>query len=172
MKRIIISLILSLLLVSVFALPVAAQQEQSTTASVSVNEYISITLTDAGDPITGTGINFGSVNPGSTYGDVDQSSGTPAIKVNVGSETNVNVDIGIKGTTVTGTIALAEWKYSTDFAQTDIAGLTVDYVGVYSNVGAGSSNNFYHWITVPAGTIAGSNSITVSYKAVKTGSGF
>lgn len=167
MKRLLISLMIVLLLVGLIAMPVLADTEKSVTASVTVSEVVSITLTDTGTQ----GINFGMLNAGDTHkGDTDQSDGTPAVQVNIGSETNVNVDIGIKGTT-TGALALSNWKYSTTFAGTP-ASLTGSYVAVYTNSAAGSGNAFYHWIDLPAGTPAGTYNCTTYYKAVKTSSGF
>jgi hypothetical protein len=162
-KKILISAVLALMLVAVIAVPAMAADEQSVGASVSVGEVVSITLIDAG----AAGINFGPVTPPVTeQGDVAQSSGTPAIKVNVASETNVNVDISIKGAITGGNLALDNWLYSKDFAKTGITGLTTGYVGVYSDVGVGNYD-FYHWIDVPAGTASGSHTVTVSYKATK-----
>jgi hypothetical protein len=164
MKRKIISVIIALVLMMIFALPAAAAVEQTTSASVTVGEVISITLSGS--------IAFGSLSPGvSEIGATGQSSGNPAISITVAPETNTNVDIGIKGASTSGTLALSNWLYSKDFAKTGIAGLTTSYVGVYTNVGVGD-NAFYHWITVPMGTAPGSNTIDVSYKAVKTGTGF
>jgi hypothetical protein len=166
-KRLILSLAIALLLIATLALPAVAANEESVTGSVMVGETVSITLTDAGT----TGINFGSVTAnGTTYSDTDQSSGTPAIKVVVGAETNVSVDIGIKGST-TGSLTLDNWKYSTTFggAQTSI---TTSYFKVYGPVGASSSSDFYHWVAVPALTAADTYTATISYKAVKTGTSF
>lgn len=167
MKRLLISLITVLLLLGLLVIPVQADKEKSVTASVTVSEVVSITLTDTGTE----GINFGMLNAGDTHnGDTDQSDGTPAVQVNIGPETNVNVDIGIKGTT-TGALTLSNWKYSITFAGTP-ASLTGSYVAVYTNAAAGSSNGFYHWIDLPAITAAGTYNCTVYYKAVKTGSSF
>lgn len=163
MKKILISAVLALMLVGVMVAPAMAADEQSVGASVTVGEVISITLTDAG----AAGINFGSITPPVTaQGDVAQSDGTPAIKIVVASETNVNVDISIKGAITGGNLELSNWLYSKDFAKTGITGLTDSYVGVYSNVGVGNCD-FYHWITVPSGTASGSHTVTVSYKAAK-----
>lgn len=167
MKRLLISLTAVLLLIGIVALPVQAAQEQSLGASVTVSEVVSITLTDAGT----AGINFGTLSAGVTgQGDTDQSNGTPAVKVNVGSETNVSVDIGIKGSTA-GALGLSNWKYSTTFAGTKTS-LTGSYLAVYTSKAASSASDFYHWIDVPGGTTAGIYTCTVYYKAVKTGTGF
>lgn len=163
MKRLSFSILVALILVTVMTMPVAAVEEQQVGASVDVNAVVSITLTDAGD----SGLDFGAVEPGAEdVGEKDQSDGTPAIQVVVESETNTDVDIGIKGA-ATGSLALAEWEYSLTFGGTKIS-LTGSYVEEYTAVGVGS-NDFYHWVDVPAGTAAGSQGCTVYYKAVETG---
>jgi hypothetical protein len=153
------------MLVIIMALPaIAAEEVESMGASVSVGETVSISLVDAGG--TGhEGIRFGSVQPdGNTYGDTDQTNGTPAIKVKVENETNVSVDISIMGSTA-GSLSLTNWKYSKLFDKSDIASLTGSYIEVYDSAAKGSENAFYHWITVPVGTTSGSYSATVNYKA-------
>ena len=167
MKKILISLSLALLLVAVIAMPATAVDEQTVGASVSVGEVVSITLTDAGT----AGINFGSVSPDTEdVGDVDQSDGTPAIQVIVETETNINVDIAVKGS-ATGSLALTEWEYSTDFAGTKTS-IPADYgTPVYADQGVGGYA-FYHWVDVPESTPAGTQGCTVYYKAVATGNPF
>lgn len=163
MKKVLISVLLSLMLVAIMAVPAIAANEQSVGASVTVGELVSITLTGS--------INFGTLSPGTTeQGANGQSNGNPAISITVEPETNVNVDIGIKGAITTGDLALSNWLYSMTFAGTK-AGLTASYVKAYDNVGDGV-NAFYHWITVPLGTTAGDHAISVSYKAVKNGTSF
>ena len=162
-----VSIVLALSLVFLMVTPALAANEQPLTASVTVNEVISITLTDTVTP----GINFGSVSAGVTgQGDVDQNISTPAVKVNVNGETNVNVDIGIKGSTA-GTLALTNWKYSTTFAGAKDP-IPATYALVYSARSPGSSVDFFHWIDVPGGTAANTYTCTVYYKAVRTGTAF
>jgi spore coat protein U-like protein len=164
-KRIIAALAITLLLVATLSLPAVALDEQSVTAAVIVDGYISITLSGS--------ISFGQIEPPANEVKASgQSEGNPAITITVASETNVNVDIGIKGTLNSGSLALEYWKYSKDFAKTGITGLTDSYELVYANVGANSVNPFYHWITVPDGTASGMHTITVNYKAVETGTSF
>jgi len=167
MKRIFISLAVVLALVAVMAVPAMAAEEQNLGASVSVNEFISITLTDTSP----TGITFGSVNDGSTDNpDTAQSETTPAVSVNVASETNVDVDLGIKGDEVTG-LPLSNWKYSTTYAGTK-SGLTTSYVAFDTNVSPGASSDLWHWLDVPDGTTAGSYNTNFYYKAIATGGSF
>jgi hypothetical protein len=157
LKRILISILVAVLLVAVVALPaVAAEEEASTTASVSVGEIVNITLTG--------GINFGSVTP--PVVDLEptgQSDGNPAITITVESDTNVNVDISIMGALTSGSLALTNWKYSVTYASTKNS-IPDTYAIVYTDVGDGDYS-FYHWIDVPAGTPSGSHQISVSYKA-------
>ena len=158
MKRILISVLMALMLVTILALPaMAAEEETSTGASVTVGEFVNITLAGS--------IDFGATPPDTTEkGATGQITDSPAITITVESETNVNVDISIKGAIATGDLALSYWLYSKDFAKTGITGLTVGYVEVYDNVGEGV-HDFYHWITVPPDTTPGSHTVTVGYKA-------
>ena len=138
---------------------IAAEDEDSVTASVTVGEVVSITLT--GGPISFVGGQPGDVTDQGASG---QSDGSPAIQVVVQSETNVDVDIAIKGT-ATGDLALANWKYTTSFSETPTISIPADYgTPIYSGVGDGSYD-FYHWVTIPADTPAGSQGCTISYKA-------
>jgi hypothetical protein len=164
MKKLIISLAAIAVLVGVMAVPVmAAEEETSTTASVSVNEVVSISLVDAGG--TGNeGIRFnGGTPPIEGQGDKDQTDGTPAIKVKVEPETNVLVDIYIKGT-ATGSLALTNWKYSETFAGTKTSIPGAYGTAVYTDEVVGEYD-FYHWVDVPEGTPSGSHGCTVYYKA-------
>ena len=169
MKRLLLSILVALMLVTVMAMPVSAVDQWDIGASVDVTAVVSITLTDPGDP----GLDFGSVAPGTEdVGETEQSEGPPAIpaiQVAVESETNTNVDIGIMGA-ATGSLALAEWEYSLTYSGTKTS-LTGSYEPEYSNVGVGSYD-FYHWVDVPVGTAAGSQGCTVYYKAVETGGAF
>ena len=158
--RLITSMAIALLLIAVLSLPAVAVDVWKS-AYVNVNSDISVTLADAG----ASGIQFGSVDAdGSTHGDSDQSDGTPAIGVDVDS--NVSVNISIMGTT-TDTLALDNWKYSTQFDQSDIASVTGSFVKVYEDVGT-ETYAVYHWITIPADTTAGSYSANITYR-VDTG---
>jgi hypothetical protein len=160
-KKILFSVLLSLVLLAIMAVPAFADAEQNVGASVSVGEVISITLTDAG----AAGINFGGVSPGSAnVSDVAQSDGTPAIKVAVAPETNVTVDIAIKGA-ATGSLALTNWTYSKTFLGTKTS--IPDTYGTAVYTGGVGSYDFYHWVNVPVGTPAGPQGCNVYYKATK-----
>jgi hypothetical protein len=157
-KKVLISALLALVLVAVMVAPaMAAEDTDQVTASVTVGEFVNITLAGS--------INFGSLTPPqSEVGAQGQADGNPAITITVEPETNVNVDISIKGAIATGSLALTNWLYSTLYNKSDINDLETGYVEVYDNVGDGDYD-FYHWITVPDGTASGGHSVTVSYKA-------
>jgi hypothetical protein len=161
MKRILISILMVLMLVTILSLPVAAAEEEtSTKAEVTVGEFVNITLYGS--------INFGTLNPGDTD---KEATTSPAITITVEPETNVNVDIGIMGDNTDG-IDLDNWKYSITHEGTKVP-IPTDYstTPVYSDVGDGSYP-FYHWITVPVTTASGTYHADVYYKAVKTGGSF
>jgi spore coat protein U-like protein len=157
MNKILVSILVALMLVAVMALPaIAAEEEASTTASVSVGEIVNITLAGS--------INFGSVTPPVTdQGANGQTDTNPAITITVESDTNVNVDISIMGALTSGTLALSNWKYSGTYAGSKIS-IPASYSEVYDNVGDGVYA-FFHWIDVPMGTTSGNHQISVSYKA-------
>lgn len=153
--------------ITLAGLPGSASGEKYIGATLFINQVLSITLVDAG----AAGINFGAVTPPAEPGDADQTASTPAVAINVGAETNINVDIGIKGIT-TGALTIGNWEYATSYVGAKTP-LTNTYVTVYPDVGSSSSNGFWHWVNVPAGTTGGSSfSCTVFYKAVSTGSGY
>lgn len=165
MKKLVISVLTALILVAVLTMPAVAVEEVSTTASVNVGDVISITL--AG------GIDFGTVTPPVTrQGTLGQVDGSPSVNITVESETNLIIDIGIKGTLTAGDLALSNWEYSTQFDKSDIAELTTSYVEVYGDKVADDICNFYHWITVPDGTTSGSHTVSVSYKAIAAGGSY
>jgi hypothetical protein len=168
MKKLIISVCTVLILVSVLAIPsMAAEDETWSTASVDVNEFVSISLSGS--------LDFGSVTPPIIQedGDLTQTDGNPAITITIEPETNVLVDVGIMGALTGGTtLALSNWFYSTLVNKTDITALTGLFVEVYADKAANDTCDFYHWITVPDGTASGSHTANVSYKAVTADSGF
>ena len=111
MKKLLISVSLALMLVSIMAIPAMAA-EQSVGASVEVNEVISATITDNGD----TGLIFGSMSQSETDKAEAAQNGVGAVTIVVAAETNVNCDIEVKATDFTGTgstLAITNAKYGT-----------------------------------------------------------
>ena len=162
-KKLVASLIISMLLIVMTAVPVVADEEGSVTASVTVSELISITITDSGT----AGINYGTLAPGTNDNlEDDANDTTPSITVNVASECNVNVDLQIYGTDFSGTFTVDNAKYSTTYAGTKYAMSTTNTTFL-SDVAPGSSQDIWHWLDIPSGTTAGMYSSTFSYKAIK-----
>lgn len=165
-KRILISLALALSLVAVLAVPAMAATEK--TASVGVNEYISFTVIDP-DP---TGINFGSLNPGTTDNPEAQQGTAGAVTLTVNAETNVDCNIQTKGsgdfTDGTHTIALSNAKWDKDNAVTGATTMTTTYATIdTSTAGTAKSVDVWHWLTIPGGQYATTYTTTFYYQAVK-----
>lgn len=168
MKKTFVSLVIALALVAVVAVPVLAA-EDSKTASVTVNEYISFTVTDAG----AAGINFGSLNQGTTDTPEADQGVAGAVTLAVGSETNVDCNVRINasgdfGDGATHTIALSNAKWDTDNAVAGATTMTATYTNVgTSTAGTAYSQDVWHWLTIPSGQYAGDYTTTYYYQAVK-----
>jgi subtilisin family serine protease len=132
-------------------------------------EIISFTVTDYGS----NGILFGSLYPG----DVDQSAdwGGPqgTVTLTVGSETNVSVNVRLKGTDFTGpgTIGIGNVKYDLDSDLTGASTLGTDYTLWYTVTQPLASDDVrqgYHWLSIPGGQTPGAYTSTFYYKAEKS----
>ena len=166
MKRILISLTLVLMLVAVMTTPVMA--EDSKTASVTVNEYISFTVTDPG----AAGINFGSLNQATTdNAEVDQGV-AGAVTLTVAAETNVDCNIQTKGsgdfTDGTHNVALSNAKWDKDSGVAGATTITTSYATIdTSTAGSAKSVDVWHWLTIPSGQYAATYTTTFYYQAVE-----
>lgn len=155
-------------------------EESSAPASVTVNEFVDITLTDAG----AAGFAFGSLDPGIlNKNETAQSDGanSPAATVTREITSNVNVLVRLQGADFTSggnTLAVTNVSYDDDgavdqgidsgiYAQTN---LTITYpVGAWATLTSGSPNvNVWFWLDVPSGQAAGSYSSTFSFKGSGT----
>jgi len=129
---------------------------------------INFTVTDYGS----AGINFGSLNPGAVdQQEAAQGPSQGAVALVIGADTNVNINIQIKGTDFTSggnTITISNVKYNNTNSTSGASTLTTSYVTWYS-VSAYTANTrqCYHWISIPAGKAAGSYTSTFSYQAVQ-----
>lgn len=167
MNKISISLVLALVLVSVMVAPALAAEE-SKPASVTVNEYISFTITDPGD----TGLNFGSLDPGSSDNPEVAQNGGGAVTLIIGAETNVNCNIQTRGsgdfTDGSHTIALSNAKWDTDNDATGATVMTTTYTTIdTSAAGAGKSVDAWHWLSIPSGQYAATYTTTFYYQAIE-----
>lgn len=137
----------------------------SATITVNNPENISFTITDYGS----AGINFGNLDMGATNQPADQIEGTGAVTLTVGDETNVAVNIQLKGNDFTGasTIPISNVKYNNANTTTGASTLTTSYVTWYSVPAyTADTRECYHWISIPSGQTGGGYTSTFYYQAV------
>jgi hypothetical protein len=172
-KRIISILAIAALLVASIAVPCVAATQEDIPASVTVSEYISITISDT-EP---EGINFGTLNPGTTD-NIEENSGefTPSLSITVEPDSNANVNLLISGTDFDDdgghTFAITNAKYSTTHAGTPIPMSDTDTLIVDAeNLAPNTTVELWHWLDVPGGITSGDYGSMFSYSAeVYTGS--
>lgn len=169
-SRIVAALVVVTMLVAFSAIPAAAV-EDSVDADVVVTEYVSFSVTDSGND----GVQFGSLNPGTTDSPDLAQNGTGAVTLTVGNETNVAVGIYLKGDDFLAgaySLAVSNVKYDDDATvggtDTGLAEGTMPttYGSAWTTVPAGGGTiQVYHWISVPSNQEAGSYHSTFYYKA-------
>lgn len=136
--------------------------------SVTFTEYISFTVTTYDED----GIIFGDLDPGET-GAAEYGGGVGAATITVGSETNVDVDIQVKGdyftANPTGTIPIGNVQYDSDDDPGGASTLTDSYETSYT-IGADTydQRQVYYWISIPPGQPAGDYNSTFYYQAVES----
>jgi len=167
MKRLLISLAMVLVLAGTMAVPAMAA-EQSEEASVTVNEYISFTVTDNG----ATGIVFGSLDQATSDNPEAAQNGAGAVTLSVATETNVDCVIETKGSAdfsdgATHTIPLSNAKWDTDNAVAGATTMTTSYATIdTSTAGVLKSVEVYHWLSIPSGQYAATYTTNFFYQAV------
>lgn len=166
-RRLIIGLALAVMLAATMAAPAMADDYGEITASVTVTEVISVTITDANSD----GVNFGTLDQGDTdKPDVAQSttnSSVPAVVVTMGAENNVSCNVTMKGTDFDATIPIgsAEWAEGAYNAAKN--SITTDYALIKSGVAAGEAVDIWHFIDIPLDAAGGTFHSIFTYKAVK-----
>jgi len=177
---------LALVITSLVLVGVVIAVEVSTTAAVTVNEYISFTVT----PCTG-GIDFGDLDPGTTDAKAGCQSGAgvsqvAAIALSADAVTNVPLDVSVKGTDFLATyLPVTKVEYDDDgallvdpdtFTNVCNGALTkgtlstgyVEYWSSVKNAAAAWSCGLWYWIDIPSGYIpAGDYSSTFYVQALK-----
>ena len=160
MRKLITIVGLVALLGTVSVGPVLADEEQSVTASVTVTEFIDVTVTDHGD----TGLHFGSLSPGVLK---QPETAAPSITVSLAAGGNTDVDVSLKGADFSDGISA---NFSADNAfwnTTDAAGVATAMSTGYAAVGTltpGNDLDIYHWLSIPSGQDAASYTSTFTYK--------
>ena len=165
-KRAVSILAIAALLVASVSIPCIADEDATLPASVTVSEYISITITDNGT----AGINFGTLDPG-TYDnlEIDSNSVNASLRITVDADSNTNVDLQISGTDfIPVSFTVDNAKYSTTIGGTKVAMSTANTTIVGADdMAPGEYVNIWHWLDVPASLSAGTYGSTFSYKAIK-----
>lgn len=166
MKKTFVSLVTALALVAVTAVPVLAV-EDTKTASVTVNEYISFTVTDPG----AAGIDFGSLDHGTSDNPEAAQNGSGAVTLTVAAETNVDCNIQTKGggdfSDGTHTIPLSNAKWDKDNDVTGATTMTTTYATIdTSTTGTAKAVDVWHWLSIPSGQQAATYTTTFYYQAV------
>lgn len=141
------------------------------TASVTVNEVISFTVTDNGSD----GINFGSVNAGAGQaGEAAQSASNGAVTLIVGAETNTDLSVEVAGSGdfadgSGGTIALGQALWNTEYMPDDTRMMSTTYQQVgQSTAGNASTIQVWHWLGVPSTATSGTYTTTFYYRVDNT----
>lgn len=159
MKRL---LVLALAMALVMVGSVMPVTEQTTSASVTVNTLISITISTCG------AVDFGSKDPGTTDNPIScQGAGIAAVNVTNDAVSNVNVDVQVKGTDFSGgPIAVSNVEFDEDNTKTTPTTLSTIYQTSTSGVVPGSNAGVWYWLDIPGGTTAGTYSSTFSFQGI------
>jgi len=130
---------------------------QSTSASVTVGDFLSVTLSNA--PIA-----FPNMNPGTG----PTAASNNALTATIGAESNVNADIATEADapnfTGIGTLPIGQIEWSDALAGT-YTGYTESTATVCSAVTPGSDCGIFHQITIPGSLPAGSYSVGITVTA-------
>lgn len=165
--------VLAALIFSANSAVAQVQNETQTTATVNVNEFISVTLTNAP-------IDFGNLNPGTTNQNASTTNGFP-LTVNIEPETNVVTNLSVKGNDFTGaggTIGIGNMSFSNSSTVATATQMSTSYQGdaIYSNFdaipqpgGSAVTRDIYFWISIPAGQQAGIYTSNVFIRVQKDG---
>ena len=169
MKKLLICAFMTLILVTVLAIPAVAQDEESVTASVTVTEYINLTIADPGS----TGVSFGSISAGSAnVSEVDQN-GAGAVILTVHSDTNVDCNIQTRGsdnfTDGAGHVLSINYaKWDTDSDVVGPSNMTLSYVTVdTSSAYTEKIVDVWHWLSIPADQYAATYTTDFYYQAIQ-----
>ena len=152
-------------------LVMAVAVETPATAKVTVNTFLSVTVTDT----ESNGIVFGSLNP-NTFNNPDLAQDTaqttPAVTVANDAVSNININVDVRGTDFVSTsdntkiISVGQVTYDDDGAADEDSEvplvetvLTTNYpvTPYYSAVVPGSSVGFWFFLDVPCGQAAASD---------------
>ena len=158
MKKAILGCIIALVLVATITIPAMAETSDLT-ASVTVTEFASVTITDNG----AAGLSFGNLEPGTV---MQAETSSPSVTVTAAAENNVDMNITISGIDFSdgGTnsfgIGNAYWNDSNETGTATAMSTTAAGVAILA---AGTSVDIYHWLSIPANQAAASYTSTFTY---------
>lgn len=151
----------------------ATSEVASASASVTVNQFVDITLTDAAPG----GFSFGGDPGTANNAEASQDGVTPAATVTREATSNVDVNVRLKGTDFTGaagTIAVINVAYDDDGLVDELPGepslaqndMTTDYPGAaYATLTSGSpSVKIWFWLDISSRQAAGNYASTFSFE--------
>lgn len=135
-----------------------------TTATVTVNTFLSVTLNDA--PIT-----FPSMDPGTGPTSADSGNGFP-LTATIGSESNVDANVGTKADNVdfisgSDTFVVSNMEWAIDSVFTLPFDYTTSDASVCSPVSAGDDCNIFHRLTIPNAQAAGTYNVAITITATQ-----
>jgi len=154
------SLTVIIVILLLITMTFAASDTATTTASVNVNEFLSVTLSNA--PVS-----FPNMDPGTTE-NATVGNGFP-LTVTIGAESNVNANITTEANSANfagpGTLAVSNMKWS-DSETGLFTEYTTTNATVCSGVSPGSNCDIYHKLSVPGGTTAGTYTVDITVTAI------
>ncbi len=166
MKKILVGIICLVILTSIVGLVIASgpsPQTGTTTAGVTVNEFLSVTLNNA--PVT-----FPNMDPGeTTAAEVGPPIKGYPLTATVGGESNVNPNVKTRADTPNfggaGTFAVSQMKWDNTDSPFVGTGYTTSDATVCATVSAGSDCDIYHQLTILANQAAGVYSVGITITA-------
>jgi hypothetical protein len=156
-------LAIAILMIATLTLPAAADVLGTSTATVTVNSDISVTIIDGG----AANIVFGALDAGTTDNlDTTANATTPSITLSV-SGTSV-VDLQVSGTDFGTGFAVSNAKFNTTYSTTGTTAMNTSAVQIADEVIPGNDVDVWFWLDVPAsGVTAGSYNSTFTFEAIE-----
>ncbi len=173
MKNSLIAVIMPILvLASFFAVPVLAPtfEEATATASVTVNTFIDITITDRG----AAGINFGSLDPATNNNpEAAQTGLLGAVNFSVESTTNKNpTNVKLNASSFSGGAGSFDGNVTADDDATPDQGVETGAAQLQltttmqtlKSLAPGASTEIWYWMDVPVSQATGSYTATFGFR--------
>ena len=159
MKKILVGIVSLLILTGIVSLVMAADDTAPTTATVTVNSFLSVTVDDAT-------LAFSTMDPSET----DKKPLLDPLVATIGAETNVDTiyvktkadDANFADNGTTFPVSNMEWSLDGSTGWTDYT--TIDAT-VCSGLSASGTCSIYHELDIPDATLAGSYDVGITITA-------